>query len=94
MGQNRLFVSKYKDNCSLNRYPQDSCHLLKMVKKLYLNKGWFKKNELMEFSFKLAGWGCCNNCPRDLCPRRQLSKGLLSNDTVVQADYSPEFVCF
>ena len=56
MGQNRLFVSKYKDNCSLNRYPQDSCHLLIMVKKLYLNKGWFKKNELMEFSFKLAGW--------------------------------------
>ena len=33
--------------------------------------------------------GCCNNCPRDRCPRRQLSKGLLSNDTVVQADSCP-----
>ena len=32
---------------------------------------------------------CCNNCPRDRCPRRQLSKGLLSNDIVVQADYCP-----
>ena len=33
--------------------------------------------------------GCCNKCPGDDCPRRQLSKGLLSNDTVVQADYCP-----
>ena len=32
---------------------------------------------------------CCNNCPRDDSPRRQLSKGLLSNDTVVQGDYCP-----
>ena len=32
---------------------------------------------------------CCNNCPRDNSPRRQLSKGLLSNDTVVQGDYCP-----
>ena len=32
---------------------------------------------------------CCNNCPRDRCPRRQLSKGILSNDTVVQGDYCP-----
>ena len=32
---------------------------------------------------------CCNNCPRDRCPRRQLSKVLLSNDTVVLADYCP-----
>ena len=32
---------------------------------------------------------CCNNCPRENCPRRQLSKGLLSNDTVVQADFCP-----
>ena len=32
---------------------------------------------------------CCNNCPRDGCPRRQLSKGLFSNDTVVQGDYCP-----
>ena len=34
-------------------------------------------------------WRCCNNCPRDRCPRRQLSKGLLSNDIVVQADFCP-----
>ena len=33
--------------------------------------------------------GCCNNCPRDDSPRRQLSKRLLSNDTVVQGDYCP-----
>ena len=32
---------------------------------------------------------CCNNCPRDHSPRRQLSKGFLSNDTVVQGDYCP-----
>ena len=30
---------------------------------------------------------CCNNCPRDNSPRRQLSQGFLSNDTVVQGDY-------
>ena len=33
--------------------------------------------------------GYCNNCPRDNLPRKQLSKGLLSNVTVVQADYCP-----
>ena len=40
------------------------------------------------FTFIAFNW-CCNNCPRDDCPRRQLSKGLLSNDTVVQADFCP-----
>ena len=38
---------------------------------------------------RLTREGCCNNCPRDDSPRRQLSKGLLSNDTVVQGDYCP-----
>ena len=32
---------------------------------------------------------CCNNCPRDHCPRRQLSKGLLSHDIVVKASFCP-----
>ena len=34
-------------------------------------------------------WGVAHNCPRDDNPRRQLSKGLLSNDTLVQGDYCP-----
>ena len=38
--------------------------------------------------------GCCNNCPRDDSPRRQLSKGLLSKvrlskQTIVQGDFCP-----
>ena len=32
---------------------------------------------------------CCNNGPRDYSPRRQLSKGLFSNNIVVQGDYCP-----
>ena len=30
---------------------------------------------------------CCNNCPREDCSRRHLSKELLSNNTVVQVEY-------
>ena len=46
-------------------------------------------NLAITFGLLLHSNRCCNNCPRDRCPRRQLSKGLLSNDTVVQADYCP-----
>ena len=41
------------------------------------------------FGLKIPYCRCCNNCPRDCCPRRQLSKGLLSNEPVVQADFCP-----
>ena len=48
-----------------------------------------KKNFSFSFVNLALFYGCCNNCPRDDSPRRQLSKGLLSNDTVVQGDYCP-----
>ena len=53
---------------------------------------YFSSCKLELLAFSHSNWNilrCCNNCPRDDSPRRQLSKGILSNDTVVQGDYCP-----
>ena len=34
-------------------------------------------------------YGRCNNCPWGNCPRRKLSKGQFSKETVLQGDYCP-----
>ena len=75
-------------------------YLSRWPARIYKSNVWFLthivENEFLGFVgntiyviFKTPDFGCCNNCPRDNSPRRQLSKGLLSNDTVVQGDYFP-----
>ena len=62
---------------------------MSLDQKVLNQKNFFDTNILSTKIFFEQNFWCCNNCPRDDSPRRQLSKGLLSNDTIVQGDYCP-----
>ena len=67
----------------------ESCEFKRGICKTHNCKAEKTTTNEKKWGKKLQWIWCCNNCPKDHCPRRQLSKGVLSNDTVVQTDYCP-----